>query len=176
MVQGEINAAISPSQAQVNGGARLYENINPNAGVAASAAAAAANDPNAGEKKKKVGNYIISKTIGEGSFAKVRLGYHLVTQQMVAVKVINKREVLKRNYLRANLRREASMMQRMQHPHIIQLYEVMETENCYYIVMELIDGIEFVKYLSKKYIIAISSSHLFNICIQILNSLSLSLI
>lgn len=43
------------------------------------------------------------------------------------------------------------MMQRMQHPHIIQLFEVMETENCYYIVMELIDGIEFVKYLSKKY-------------------------
>lgn len=71
----------------------------------------------------------------------------------MAVKVINKREVLKRNYLRANLRREASMMQRMQHPHIVQLYEVMETENCYYIVMELIDGIEFVKYLSKKYYI-----------------------
>ena len=70
----------------------------------------------------------------------------------VAVKVINKREVLKRNYLRANLRREACMMQRMQHPHIIQLYEVMETENCYYIVMELIDGIEFVKYLSKKWV------------------------
>ncbi len=68
----------------------------------------------------------------------------------VAVKVINKQEVLKRNYLRANLRREACMMQRMQHPNIIQLYEVMETENCYYIVMELIDGIEFVKYLSKK--------------------------
>jgi serine/threonine protein kinase len=109
-----------------------------------------ARDENLNEKKKKVGNYIISKTIGEGSFAKVRLGYHLITQQMVAVKVINKKEVLKRNYLRANLRREACMMQRMQHPHIIQLYEVMETENCYYIVMELIDGIEFVKYLSKK--------------------------
>ena len=38
-----------------------------------------------GEKKKKVGNYIISKTIGEGSFAKVRLGYHLITQQMVRI-------------------------------------------------------------------------------------------
>lgn len=81
----------------------------------------------------------------------VNVNYSIITFKKVAVKVINKREVLKRNYLRANLRREASMMQRMQHPHIIQLYEVMETENCYYIVMELIDGIEFVKYLSKKY-------------------------
>jgi serine/threonine protein kinase len=148
MVQGELNTAQKTS-AQAGGSnsnnsgnaqntinMKLYENL-------------AANE-DTGEKKKKVGNYIISKTIGEGSFAKVRLGYHLITQQMVAVKVINKREVLKRNYLRANLRREACMMQRMQHPHIIQLYEVMETENCYYIVMELIDGIEFVKYLSKK--------------------------
>ncbi|CAF0801397.1 unnamed protein product [Brachionus calyciflorus] len=140
MVQGEINTAVTPSvQTNISNNARMYDNMNAfnmNSGD--------------GEKKKKVGNYIISKTIGEGSFAKVRLGYHLITQQMVAVKVINKREVLKRNYLRANLRREACMMQRMQHPHIIQLYEVMETENCYYIVMELIDGIEFVKYLSKK--------------------------
>ena len=141
MVQGEINTAITPSSVTNGAGIgtaganmKLYENLNEDSG----------------EKKKKVGNYIISKTIGEGSFAKVRLGYHLNTQQMVAVKVINKREVLKRNYLRANLRREACMMQRMQHPHIIKLYEVMETENCYYIVMELIDGIEFVKYLSKK--------------------------
>ena len=141
MVQGEINTAITtpPSNnSAVAANMKLYETVNNN------------NEADSGEKKKKVGNYIISKTIGEGSFAKVRLGYHLITQQMVAVKVINKREVLKRNYLRANLRREACMMQRMQHPHIIQLYEVMETENCYYIVMELIDGIEFVKYLSKK--------------------------
>ena len=157
MVQGEVNTAMSPAiVGPANPNGRLYENVNQNnnnnnantVNNMTSAAAAAADNSN--EKKKKVGNYIISKTIGEGSFAKVRLGYHLITQQMVAVKVINKREVLKRNYLRANLRREACMMQRMQHPHIIQLFEVMETENCYYIVMELIDGIEFVKYLSKK--------------------------
>ncbi len=68
----------------------------------------------------------------------------------MAVKVINKREVFKRNYLRANLRREASMMQRMSHTNIVQLHEVMETENSYYIVMDLVQGNEFVKYLTKK--------------------------
>ena len=35
------------------------------------------------EKRKKVGNYIILKTIGEGSFAKVRLGVHLNTEMKV---------------------------------------------------------------------------------------------
>ncbi|UJR13676.1 hypothetical protein I4U23_000688 [Adineta vaga] len=102
------------------------------------------------EKRKKVGNYIILKTIGEGSFAKVRLGIHLITDMRVAVKVINKREVFKRNYLRANLRREAAMMQRMSHPNIVQLHEVMETENSYYIVLDLVQGMEFVKYLTKR--------------------------
>lgn len=119
------------------------------------------------EKRKKVGNYVILKTIGEGSFAKVRLGVHLTTEMkvsadadcfkmlyknfvQVAVKVINKREVFKRNYLRANLRREAAMMQRMSHPNIVQLHEVMETENSYYIVLDLVQGTEFVKYLTKK--------------------------
>ncbi|CAF3374840.1 unnamed protein product [Rotaria socialis] len=107
-------------------------------------------DASPDEKRKKVGNYVILKTIGEGSFAKVRLGVHLITEMKVAVKVINKREVFKRNYLRANLRREASMMQRMSHKNIVQLHEVMETENSYYIVMDLVQGNEFVKYLTKR--------------------------
>lgn len=66
------------------------------------------------------------------------------------MKVINKREVFKRNYLRSNLRREASMMQRLSHSNIVQLHEVMETENSYYIVMDLVEGDEFVKYLTKQ--------------------------
>ncbi|CAF0977957.1 unnamed protein product [Adineta steineri] len=114
------------------------------------ASTTATGDLSSDEKRKKVGNYVILKTIGEGSFAKVRLGVHLITEMRVAVKVINKREVFKRNYLRANLRREASMMQRMSHKNIVQLHEVMETENSYYIVMDLVQGNEFVKYLTKK--------------------------
>lgn len=35
------------------------------------------------EKRKKVGNYVILRTIGEGSFAIVRLGIHLVTEMKV---------------------------------------------------------------------------------------------
>ncbi|CAF4948055.1 unnamed protein product, partial [Rotaria socialis] len=37
-------------------------------------------DASPDEKRKKVGNYVILKTIGEGSFAKVRLGVHLITE------------------------------------------------------------------------------------------------
>ena len=41
------------------------------------------NDMSLTEKRKKVGNYVILKTIGEGSFAKVRLGIHLITEMKV---------------------------------------------------------------------------------------------
>ena len=38
----------------------------------------------------KLGNYIISKTIGEGTFGKVRLGIHTLTNEKVAVKILEK--------------------------------------------------------------------------------------
>jgi hypothetical protein len=75
MVQGEINTVVSPSIPSNNPG-KYYDSTNNNI-------LNLNNNETNGEKKKKVGNYIISKTIGEGSFAKVRLGYHLITQQMV---------------------------------------------------------------------------------------------
>jgi len=73
MVQGENNTVVSTQSAATNNTSnqtKLFENM------------AMQNDT--GEKKKKVGNYIISKTIGEGSFAKVREGFHLLTQQKVS--------------------------------------------------------------------------------------------
>ena len=41
-------------------------------------------DMSSDEKRKKVGNYVILRTIGEGSFAKVRLGVHLITEMKVS--------------------------------------------------------------------------------------------
>ena len=93
MVQGEVNtAAISPSIPSPSSNnntnanaAKVYENnITTNNNNNNNNNTLNSNN-NDGEKKKKVGNYIISKTIGEGSFAKVRLGYHLITQQMVTI-------------------------------------------------------------------------------------------
>ena len=40
-----------------------------------------------------MGNYIIGKTIGEGSFSKVKLGTHLVTNERVALKIIEKAKI-----------------------------------------------------------------------------------
>nr|XP_006811871.1 PREDICTED: SNF1-like protein kinase ssp2-like [Saccoglossus kowalevskii] len=101
-------------------------------------------------KKKKVGNYILGETIGSGSFAKVRLGTHILTDEKVAIKVIDKKLIEKREYTKRNLHREAVMLQRLKHPNIVQLYEVLETSNNYYLILELADGGELMKYLCDK--------------------------
>ncbi|XP_013403241.1 hormonally up-regulated neu tumor-associated kinase [Lingula anatina] len=89
---------------------------------------------------KKVGNYLIGKTLGRGSFAKVKLGLHLLTGEKVAVKCIDKKKTREDSYVRKHLRREGKIMSLLRHPHIVQLYEVMETPNTYYLVTELCQG------------------------------------
>ncbi|KAK3603537.1 hypothetical protein CHS0354_027958 [Potamilus streckersoni] len=105
------------------------------------------------EKKKKVGNYLLGHVIGEGAFSKVRQGLHIIAREKVAVKIVPKKALLLRDYLKKNIRREVIMLQRLEHQNIIRLYEIMETSNSYYLVMELAGGGEFIKYLAGKKIL-----------------------
>uniref|UniRef100_A0A3B3C583 non-specific serine/threonine protein kinase n=1 Tax=Oryzias melastigma TaxID=30732 RepID=A0A3B3C583_ORYME len=89
---------------------------------------------------KRVGNYLIGRKLGEGSFAKVREGLHVSTGEKVAVKVIDKRKAKKDSYVTKNLRREGNIQQMIRHPNIAQLLDILETENSYYLVMELCPG------------------------------------
>eukprot|EP00076_Gallus_gallus_P030603 XP_015155202.1 hormonally up-regulated neu tumor-associated kinase isoform X2 [Gallus gallus] len=89
---------------------------------------------------KRVGNYLIGRKLGEGSFAKVREGLHVLTGEKVAVKVIDKKRAKKDTYVTKNLRREGQIQQMIRHPNIAQLLDILETENSYYLVMELCPG------------------------------------
>ena len=44
--------------------------------------------PGHSSQGRSIGNYLLSKTIGEGTFGKVKLGVHLLTGERVAVKVL----------------------------------------------------------------------------------------
>lgn len=51
-------------------------------------------------------------------------------------------------YLQRNFRREAAVLQKISHPNVVKLYEVLETDNHYYLIMELARGGELMKHIS----------------------------
>ena len=70
-----------------------------------------------------IGNYQLSKTIGKGNFAKVKLAKHLLTGVDVAIKIIDKTVLKEANITK--LMREVTIMKTLDHPSIVKLYEVL---------------------------------------------------
>uniref|UniRef100_A0A8C4QNY0 non-specific serine/threonine protein kinase n=1 Tax=Eptatretus burgeri TaxID=7764 RepID=A0A8C4QNY0_EPTBU len=86
----------------------------------------------------RVGCYSMDKTIGKGNFAVVKLATHVPTGWKVAIKIIDKRRLDEENLKK--IFREVQIMKMLKHPHIIQLYQVMETERMIYLVTEYASG------------------------------------
>ncbi|XP_077567211.1 hormonally up-regulated neu tumor-associated kinase homolog A [Stigmatopora nigra] len=89
---------------------------------------------------KRVGSYLVGKMINKGSFAKVMEGLHLDTGEKVAIKVVDKKKARLDSYVHKNMRREAYIHQMIRHPNVVVLLETLETENSYYLVLELCAG------------------------------------
>ena len=84
-------------------------------------------------KLSVVGQYTLQRTIGQGTYGKVRLATHRLTNERVAVKQIPKQHV-------ASLTREIHHHRRLHHPYVLQLYEVILTESHIWMVTELCSG------------------------------------
>lgn len=92
-----------------------------------------------------IGHYDLDKTIGEGNFAKVRLARHIITNQQVAIKIIDKNKLDKATAKK--LFREVRIMRLLNHKNIVRLYEVIDTPDELYLVMEYASGGEIFDYL-----------------------------
>ncbi|KAI0114156.1 kinase-like protein [Nemania sp. FL0031] len=91
---------------------------------------------------KNVGNYSLGKLIGKGSFGKVYLAHHKLTNgSKVVLKSANKDD--------SNLAREIHHHRQFVHPHIARLYEVIVTESLVWLVLEYCPGDELYNYLLK---------------------------
>ncbi|XP_067638545.1 serine/threonine-protein kinase par-1 isoform X2 [Eurosta solidaginis] len=95
----------------------------------------------------RVGFYDIERTIGKGNFAVVKLARHRITKNEVAIKIIDKSQLDSINLQKVY--REVEIMKRLNHPHIIRLYQVMETKNMIYIVSEYASQGEIFDYIAK---------------------------
>lgn len=96
----------------------------------------------------RIGNYQIVKTLGEGSFGKVKLAYHITTGQKVALKIINKK-LLAKSDMKGRVEREISYLRLLRHPHIIKLYDVISSPNEIIMVIEYAND-ELFDYIVKR--------------------------
>ncbi|XP_020087592.1 serine/threonine protein kinase OSK1-like [Ananas comosus] len=94
-------------------------------------------------------NYKIGKTLGIGSFGKVKIAEHILTGHKVAVKILNRRKI-KSMEMEEKVKREIKILRLFMHPHIIRLYEVIETQTDIYVVMEYVKSGELFDYIVEK--------------------------
>ncbi|RLN52207.1 hypothetical protein BBJ29_000777 [Phytophthora kernoviae] len=88
---------------------------------------------------KKVGKYEIGKTLGEGTFGKVKYAVNTETDERVAIKVLDKEKIQKQN-MGAQIKKEISIMKMVRHKHVVVLKEVLASRTKIFIVLELITG------------------------------------
>jgi 5'-AMP-activated protein kinase catalytic alpha subunit len=113
----------------------------------------------------KIGNYKLGKTLGSGSFGKVKgrvkiviiaklillfiVGIHEITNQKVAVKILNKRKI-KSLGMFDKIKREIKILKLFNHPHIIKLYEFIDTPSDIFVILEFAAGGELFDLISRK--------------------------
>lgn len=97
----------------------------------------------------QLGDYVLYSTLGVGTFGKVKLAEHVVTGQKVAVKIINKQKMHQMN-MHEKLSREINILKVMAHPHVIRMYELIDSPTELFMVMEYVSGGELFDYIVHK--------------------------
>lgn len=93
-----------------------------------------------------VGNYKLGRDLGKGTFGKVRVGTHLLTDEKVAVKILEKDKIVDTNDV-DRVSREIHILKVLRHPVVVQLYEIIESENELFMIMEYARGGELFEFI-----------------------------
>ncbi|KAK1386715.1 Non-specific serine/threonine protein kinase [Heracleum sosnowskyi] len=92
-------------------------------------------------------NYKIGRTLGIGAFGKVKLAHHILTGIKVAVKILERQSIDKK--AAEKVRREINILRLLSHPHVVRLFEVIETPTTIYMVMEYMDSGELFDHITE---------------------------
>ena len=99
--------------------------------------------PNSNE----VGDYVLKRQIGSGSFATVWRAQHTVSKRIVAIKVIDNNEISSK-MSKDKFIREIALAKLVDHPFIAKLFEIIETPNYTYLVMEYAENGSLLNYVN----------------------------
>eukprot|EP01137_Pigoraptor_chileana_P020761 Opistho-2@83577 len=91
-------------------------------------------------------DYIFEKTLGEGSYGKVKLARHRISGEKVAVKIIDKTSLSDPDDAE-RVMREILVMKSLRHPYIAELFEVIDRPSEIRMVMQYCPGGELFDYI-----------------------------
>jgi serine/threonine protein kinase len=101
-------------------------------------------------KQRRVGKYILEKTLGRGTFSKVKYAIDTTTNIPYAIKIIDRKK-LKKDNMEAQLKREIAIMKLLKQDNIVELKEVLQSSKHIYIVLELVTGGELFDRIVKEH-------------------------
>jgi len=98
-----------------------------------------------------VGKYELGKTLGEGTFGKVRYAEHTESREGFAIKILDK-EKIQRQDMGIQIKREISLMKAVQNENtfVVHLHEVLASKSKIYLVLELVTGGELFDEIVKE--------------------------
>jgi serine/threonine protein kinase len=88
---------------------------------------------------RRVGKYELGRTLGQGTFGKVKSAVDTSSNQPVAIKMMDKAKIRASN-MGEQIKKEIAVMKLVKHPSVIQLIEVLASPTTIYLVIELVTG------------------------------------
>jgi serine/threonine protein kinase len=94
-------------------------------------------------------DYQVLKTLGQGAFCKVKLAIHTPTQEKVAIKIYDKKKLIEIEGEAgfAELTAEGALLAELHNDHVVRLYEIIDTPDYYYMIIEVASGGEVFDYI-----------------------------
>lgn len=95
----------------------------------------------------KIGKYMVLRTLGKGGFAVVVLAVDDKTKQKVAIKIVDRAQVTRKNTF-SYLENELRLSARFEHPNIVKIFDIIYEEDVIMVIMEYLPNGDLTSVLS----------------------------
>ena len=119
----------------------------------------------------KIEDYNISKELGKGSYAVVKLATHKITKKKYAIKIYTKKS-LSNKQKKNTVTNEIKILNQLDHINIMKLYEIIETSENLYLVLEYIKGNSLLEIIKKENNNIIEEKRALKLFLQIVQGIS----
>ena len=121
------------------------------------------------KSQKRIGQYVLQEKLGQGQFGSVFLAVSNETQAKYAIKCQDKKFISENEMYKKLLNTEIGIMNKIKHPNIVHLYELLESANNYYMVIDYCNNGDFEQYMRSRKLKYLEESEAIFFLKQIMN-------